>query len=243
MRYRQLWFVAVAVAIAGLAGANFALAAAINPFSPSVADIQALGNDTVGFSGGAQLSTIDAINFAPDGIHLDVTWRVGQNADPFGPNFGETFARVVLRGYQNGEDGGQGRLLWPPFDGIKWCVMSDLAIGGQPFIQTAPNWTYYQPPSLISVPGDMSNAMVTLSFDDARNFAGITPNTIVHPDANGQIRSNAMGLQFYAGFGLVPGQPVPGHIWITQWVPEPSSAMLLLIGAAGVLGRARQRKV
>lgn len=242
MRYRQLWLVAIAVAIAGLVGANSGLAASINPFSPSVADIQALGNDTSGFSSGAQLSTIDAIHVAPDGIHLDVTWRVGQNSDPFGPNFGETFARVVLRGYQNGEDSGQGRLLSPPYDGIKWCVMSDVAVGGQPFIQTAPNWTYYQPPSLGSVPGDMSNTMVTLAFDDARNFAGINPNTIVHPDVNGQIRSNAMGLQFYAGITLAPGQPVPGHIWITQWVPEPSSALLLMLGGAGIIMRARQRK-
>jgi hypothetical protein len=93
----------------------------------------------------------------------------------------------------------------------------------------------------VSVPGDTSYVPVTLSFDDARNFAGKTPNTIVHPDANGQIRSNAMGLQFYAGFALTPGQPVSGHIWLTQ-VPEPSTTMLLLIGAVGFVTRARQRK-
>lgn len=240
MMYRQRWLVAVAIAIVGLAGASSALAA-VNPFSPTVADIQALSDNTSGFSSGAQLSTIDAIHIAPDGIHLDVTWRVGQNSDPFGANFGETFARVVLTRYTNSEDSGAGRLLSPPYDGIKWCVMSDLAIQGQPYVQTAPNWTYYQPPSVIPVPGDMSNTMVTLSFDDARNFAGVTPNTIVHPDGNGQIRSNAMGLQFYSGISLAPGQPVPGHIWITQWVPEPTSATLLLLGAVGFWGRARRR--
>jgi hypothetical protein len=243
MKYRQLWLVAIAMAIVGWVGANSALAVAVNPFSPSVADIQALGNDTAGFSGGNQLSTIDAIHVAPDGIHLDVTWRVGTGSDPFGTHPGETFARVVLRGFQNGEDGGLGRLLFPPYDGIKWWLMSDLPIGGQPFIQTAPNWVYYQPPSLIPVPGDMSNTMVTLSFDDARNFNGIMPNTIVHPDVNGQIRSNAFGLQMYAGFGLTPGEAVPGHIWINRWIPEPTTATLLLVGVAGFLGFGRRRTV
>jgi hypothetical protein len=241
MKYRQLCFVAVAVAIAGFAGVSSALAAAINPFSPSVADIQALGDNTSGFSSGAQLSTIDAIHVTPGGILADVTWRVGQNSDPFAPNFGETFARVVLTRYTNSEDTNTGRLLSPPYDGIKWTVASDKPIGGQPYIQTAPDWVYYQPPALMSVPGDTTYAPVTLSFDDARNFAGKTPNTIVHPDANGQIRSNAFGLQFYAGFGLTPGQPMQGHIWITQ-VPEPSTTTLLLIGAVSFVGRARQRK-
>ena len=82
--------------------------------------------------------------------------------------------------------------------------------------------------------------MLVLSFDDARNFTGVTPNTIVHPDGNGEIRSNSFGLQIY-GNGIVPGQPVPGHIWITRWVPEPSSAMLLVLGAVGLIGRARRR--
>lgn len=238
MRVRQLWFAAIAVAIAACAGAMSAQAA-VNPFSPSTADIQALSNNTGGFSSNNQLSTIDAIHIVPDGIHLDVTWRVGQNSDPFGANFGETFSRVVLSGYQNSEDGGLGRLLNPPYDGIKWCISSDVPIGGQPYIQTPPNWTYYQPPNLIPVPGDMTNTMVTLSFDDARNFAGVTPNTIVHPDANGQIRSNSFGLQLYAQIALAPGQPVPGHIWITHWIPEPSSALLLLIGAFAAMGRVR----
>lgn len=241
MKYRQhRWLVMVAVATISMLAAGSALAAAVNPFSPSVADIQSLIDATVGFSGGQQLSTIDAIHLSPDGIHLDVTWRVGQNTDPFGPNYGQNFARVTVQNFQNGEDGGLGRLLDPPYDGIKWCIMSDLPVGGQPFIQTPPNWTYYQPPSLIPVPGDMSSTMVTLSFDDARNFAGITPNTIVHPDGNGEIRSNAMGLQIYTSFAITPGQPVPGHIWITRWIPEPSTAVLMLLGLVGLVGRARR---
>jgi hypothetical protein len=241
MKYRQLWLVAIAVAIVGLAGASSALAVAVNPFAPTVGDIQALGDNTSGFSSGAQLSTIDAIHVAPNGIHLDVTWRVGTGNDPFGAYPGETFSRVVVTRYTNSEDGGLGRLLNPPYDGIKWCIMSDRPIGGQPYIQTAPNWTYYQPPSLLPVPGDMSNTMVTLSFDDARNFNGVTPNTIVHPDGNGQIRSNSFGLQLYSQFGLTPGEPVPGHIWITYWIPEPSTGMLFVVGVVGVVGLGRRR--
>jgi hypothetical protein len=239
MKYRQLCLMAIAV-IAGLAGVTSALAAAVHPFPPSVGDIQALSDNTSGFSSGNQLSTIDAIHTTPTGILLDVTWRVGQNSDPFGANFGETFARVVATRYTNSEDSNQGRLLSPPYDGIKWVIKSDQPIGGQPYIQTAPDWTYYQPPNLISVPGTQTDTAVTLSFDDARNFAGKTPNTIVHPDANGQIRSNSMGLQFYAGFALTPGQPVPGHIWISTAVPEPNTAVLLIFGTVTLVGRSRK---
>jgi len=241
MNYRQhRWLAMVAVATIGLASASSALAVAVNPFSPSTADIQALGDNTGGFSNNNQLSTIDAIHVAPDGIHLDVTWRVGTGSDPFGTHPGETFARVVLTRYTNSEDGGIGRLLNPPYDGIKWCIMSDQPVNAQPYIQTAPNWTYYQPPATLPIPGDMSSAMATLSFDDARNFNNIMPNTIVHPDANGEIRSNSFGLQLYAGFGLTPGEPVPGHIWITNWVPEPSTGALMLLGLVGLVGRKRR---
>ena len=88
MKYKELrWLMTIAVAIAGMVGASAALAA-VNPFAPSLTDIQSLSDQTAGFHGGQQLSTIDAINYAPDGIHLDITWRVGQNSDPFGPDFG-----------------------------------------------------------------------------------------------------------------------------------------------------------
>lgn len=246
MNYKELrWLVTVAAAIVSMVGASSALAVSVNPFSPSVADIQALSDQTSGFHGGQQLSTIDAIHYTDPndpmgGIHLDITWRVGQNSDPFEPNFGQTFARVTLARYTNGEDGGQGRLLFPPHDGIKWCLMSDQNSFVQPFIQTAPNWTFYEPgPGGYGIPGDMSMQMVTLDFTDARNFSGLLPPNIVHPDGNGQIRSNAFGLQLGGPGGLVPGQPVPGHVWITNWIPEPSTAMLLLMGAVGVVGVAR----
>lgn len=241
MKCRQhRWWAMVAVAIVSLAASRAAFAVAVNPFSPSTADIQALSDNTSGFSSGNQLSTIDAINVASDGIHLDVTWRIGQQDDPFGENFGETFARVVLSGFQNGEDGGLGRLLSPPYDGIKWCLMSDQPISAQPYIQPAPNWTYYQVTSTIPIPGDMSSTMAVLSFDDADNFEGIEPAGIVHTDENGEIRSNSFGLQLYTNFDLTVGEPVQGHIWIANWVPEPSTGVLMLLGMVGLLGRKRR---
>jgi hypothetical protein len=243
MKYRQhRWLAMVAVAIISLASASSALAVSVNPFSPSTADIQALVDQTGGFSSNNQLSTIDAITMAPDGIHLDVTWRVGTGGDPFGTHPGETFARVVLSRFTNGEDPAgdppvaRGRLLNPPYDGIKWCLMSDQPVSAQPFLQTAPNWTYYQPTNGTDtpIPGDMSNTMATLSFDSTQQ------NGFVAPDGNGEIRSNSFGLQFFAGFALTPGQPVPGHIWISNWVPEPSTAVLMLLGMVGLIGRTRR---
>ncbi len=226
------WLMMVAVAVVSAFAASSALAA---PFSPSVADIQALTDATSGFSQGNQLSTIDAMHTAPDGLHLDVTWRTGQMDSSFSPFFGETFTRVVLQGFQNGEDGGTGRLLFPGYDGIKWCVMSDLPVTAQPFEQPAPNWTYYQPTTDTQVPGDMSNTMAVISFNSTLQ------NGSIALDSNGEIRSNAFGLQF---FGPSPplGEEVHGHIWVSRWVPEPSSAVLLLMGVAGLAGRARGRK-
>jgi hypothetical protein len=229
------WLAMVAVAIVALAGTSSSLAVSVNPFSPSTADIQGLADNTAEFSSSNQLSTIDAIHIAPDGIHLDVTWRVGTGSDPFGTHPGENFARVVLRGFQNGESEGLGRLLNPPYDGIKWCVMSDLPIAAQPFVQTAPNWSYYQPASDPQIPGDMSLAMATLSFDSVQQGTGSIPL-----DDNNEIRSNAFGIQFFTSFAMTPGEPVQGHIWISNWVPEPSTAALMLLGMVGLIGRKRR---
>jgi hypothetical protein len=223
------------VAIVSLAGTRSSLAESVNPFSPSTADIQALSDNTAGFSNSNQLSTIDAIHIAPDGIHLDVTWRVGTGSDPFGTHPGENFSRVVLSGYQNNENEGLGRLLNPPYDGIKWCIMSDQPISAQPYLQTAPDWTYYQPASDPQIPGDMSLTMATLSFDSTTQNNGS-----VAPDVNGEIRSNSFGLQFFTSFAMTPGDPVQGHIWISNWVPEPSTAALMLLGMVGLIGRKRR---
>jgi hypothetical protein len=235
------WLLMIAVAIVGMVGASSALA---DFFSPSVADIQALSNATEA----SNLSTIDAIhptdpNDPMGGIHLDVTWRVGQNSDPFAPGFGfQNFPRIGLARFTNGENGGTGRDL-TGYMGIKWCLMTDTDNFSQPYIQTAPNWTFYEPfNGGNGIPGDMSMQMSILDFNFARNFSGLLPNNIVHPDGNGEIRANAFGLQIGGPGGMVPGQEIQGHIWITRWVPEPSTATLLLLGAVGLLGRTRRRE-
>ena len=235
MTSRKFRWLTVAVAIVGMGGASLALGA---QFSPSVADIHALSNNTSGFSGGNQLSTIDAIHIAPDGIHLDVTWRVGEGtADPFVTYPGETFSRVVLSGYQNNENSGAGRLLNPPYDGIKWCVMSDVPLSAQPYVQTAPSWQYFQPTVDTSVPGDMSMVMPTILFSSTLQGGGS-----IAPDVNGEIRSNAFGLQFFGPSDVPLGQGRPGHIWISRWVPEPGSASLLLMGLGGLFTQVRRKR-
>jgi hypothetical protein len=219
-----------------------------NPFSPSVADIQALVDQTSGFSSGNQLSTLDSISVEPNGVRLNVTWRVGTGNDPFGTHPGETFARIVVSRFTNGEDPvgdppvARGRLLNPSYDGIAWNVQSDQPLNGQPFLQTAtPPWLYYQPSATIPVPGDTSSNVVTIAFDDAQEFDSGVPDTgVVNPDGNGEIRSNSFGLQFYAGFALTPGEPVPGQIWISNPVPEPSTVALFLLGLVGLVGRTRR---
>lgn len=231
---RRRWL-APTVAIASMCVASVSLA---DPFSPSVADIQALSDNTLGFSNSNQLSTIDAITMTPDGIMLDVTWRTGQMDSSFDPFFGETFTRVVLSGYQNGEDNGTGRLLFPGYDGIKWNVASDVDVSAQPYLQPAPDWTYYQVSSTIPIPGDTTSTMATLMFDDAQNFSGLTPDNIVHTDVNGEIRSNSFGLQI---FGPSPalGEEIQGQIWITNAIPEPGAAALLVMSCLGLAARRR----
>jgi hypothetical protein len=238
MSNRKLgWLLMVAVAIVGMVGASSALA---EFYSPSLAQIQGMSNTT----SASNASTIDAMHVSPDGIHLDVTWRTGQSDDPFGPNFNlQNFPRVGVSAYTNGADGGLGLNLTNAM-GVKWCLMSDRDIFSQPYVKTAPNWLFYEPTNGgNSIPGDMSMQMSILDFSFAREFDGGVPDTgVVNPDVNGEIRINELGLQIVGPGGIVPGDEVTGHVWITNWIPEPSTATLLLLGAVGLLGRARRRQ-
>lgn len=232
------WCMAAMIASLGMVLAQVASAA---PYLATEADIQSLGDVTAGFHNPAQLSTIDSITDIPGGIQLDITWRVGQSGDPFGDFFGTNFARVSLAQYTNNESGGLGRLLGPAFDGIQWSISSNQSSFVRPFIQPAPNWTFYESASGTTIPGDLSVQTIVMNFNSAVNYSNILPNTIVHPDVNGEIRANAIGIQFGGPGGLVPGGPgVAGRIIITGVVPEPNTAMLLMMG--GLVGLARRRR-
>jgi hypothetical protein len=224
----QQWLVLVAVAASSMWAAGAALAV---PYKITVADLHALQNNTSSFSGGNQLSTIDAITVLPNGLQIDVTWRVGEGtADPFVTYPGETFSRVVLGMNTNNESAGAGRLLSPPHDGMQWTLSTNTPVYAQPYLQTAPGWQYYQPaPGGYSVPADMSINMVGLNF----------VSDSIAPDGNGEIRANAFGIQM---FGPAPalGQSMSGRIILTG-VPEPSTALLVLVGAASMVVRARRR--
>ncbi len=239
----HFWFATVASAIVSLSSASTAIG---RPFDPLTADIQSLIDVTSSFHSGQQLSTIDAIRFAPAAIRLDVTWRVGQLDDASSPFYGTTIPRVSLAKYVNNEDGGLGRLLFPGLDGIRWRISTDHDSYVQPFVQTAPNWTFYEPiPIGNTIAGDLNGQWSAILFDNAQNYSGITPNTIVHPDGNGEIRVNAFGLQFGGPAGLVPGQELQGHIMIFDWnvEPEPSTAILMVMGVAGLLSQARRSRL
>ena len=148
--------------------------------------------------------------------------------------------------YTNAENGSLGRLLFPGFSGVRWRVRSDHDSYVQPFVQTAPNWTFYEPiPGGNTIAGNLEWQWSTIEFDNAQNYSGVLPNTVVHLDGNGQIRDNSIGLQFGGPAGLVPGQEVRGHVSIFDWgsEPEPGSATLVMLGAPGLLGCAQATAV
>ncbi len=207
MRFRQLrWSLAVAIAIVGMCTAGSVLAQNYYPFS--VDQIHSLADVTATFNP-HPLSTVDAIHQTTDGDHLDVTFRVGQNSDPFGANFGDTFARISLNDNFTSIQPDNGLNL-NAYDGVKWCLMSDVPLHAQPFIQSQPNWNFVEVNS--DQPGGMVMYMLTVPFGSP---PGAPADTKI---------LNAAGLQLGWGFGtplvpITPGNPVWAHIWITQWVP------------------------
>jgi PEP-CTERM motif-containing protein len=239
MKCRQLrCLVVIAVAIAGLVTTSSAFALSVDPYKITVADAQGLGNST----DANNLSKITAMTVAPDGIHLDVDWALGQNSDPFGANFGQTFARIGLTVFTNSENGGAGRTLSPK-DGILWNIESDLALqNAQPFLQTPPNWTFYEPSIAYPIAAGMVPSPALLDFTaNTNNFSGLPAGVVTIEDGSGLVHANAMGVQIVGPAGLVPGQVVHGHVWIVG-VPEPSTIMLSVLGAIGLVGLARRRR-
>ena len=200
---------------------------------------------TAGFHGGAgQLSTIDAITPIPAGIELKVTYRIGQESDPFGPDYGLGFARVSL----------QGGLGFPGLDlgafsssSVKITTTTDIT--AQSFLQTdfTENGTTIDDGDV--VPGEAFSFLfwehndgvatggptdADFDFSSGTEFDG-NWNVASPQPVQGTNAIRAWGLQLAKFNGMAIGQPVSATIRIEGVIPEPTSAVLLGLGTIGVL--------
>jgi hypothetical protein len=222
------------------------------PYEWVTGQIQNLGDVTPGFHGGAgQLSTINTITPIPNGIELDVTYRIGQESDPLGPDFGLGFARVSL----------QGVLALPGLDlssfassSFKVTTTTDLTV--QSFLQTdftedggavddgdaIPNesfsFLYWEHIDTVGIGGPTD---VDFDFADGSEFSGdwglLNPQPVQGTNAVG-----AWGMQLAKFSGMSIGQPVNATIRIEGVVPEPASAVLAGWAALGVFGFTRRSR-
>jgi hypothetical protein len=250
MKYRQhRGWLTIAVAIVSLVGASSALAA---PYEWIIGQVQQLVDVTPGFHGGAgQLSTINSITPIPNGISLDVTYRIGQETDPFGPNYGLGFARVSL------QDG----LGFPGFDlsaftSSAFQVTTTVPITAQSFIQTdftengttiddgdaTPNesfsFLFWEHNDGLAAGGPTN---VDLDFSSGTEFDGNW--NVASPQAiKGTNAIRAWGVQFASGVAMAVGQPVNATIRIEGVIPEPTAALLAGIAVLGLAGFVRRSR-
>jgi hypothetical protein len=248
MKYRQhRGWLAIAVAIASLAGAGSALAV---PYQWTIGQVKSLADVTAGFHGPpGQLSTINSITQIPNGIQLDVTYRIGQGSDPFAPNFGLGFARVSLSGGL-----GSPGLDLSAFTSSAFKVTTTVPVTAQSFIQTdftengttindgdaTPNeafsFLFWEHNDGLAAGGPTT---VDLDFSSGNEFDGNW--NLANPQAiKGTDKIRAFGVQFASGVAMAIGQPVSATIRI-EGVPEPTSAMLAGLAAFGLIGLARRR--
>ena len=235
-------------AIISITGAGTALAV---PYEWTIGQIQGLVDVTPGFHGGAgQLSTINTITPIPNGIELDVTYRIGQETDPFGADYGLGFARVSL----------QGGLGFPGLDlsaftSSSFKVTTTTDITAQSFLQTdftengttiddgdanpgeAFSFLFWEHNDGVGTGGPTD---VDFDFASGTEFSGdwglANPQQVQGTDA---IR--AWGVQLAKFSGMAIGQPIDATIRIEGVIPEPSCAMLAALGAFGWFGFARRR--
>jgi hypothetical protein len=237
----------VALAIAGVVGARSALGV---PYDWTAAQIQGLADVTSGFHGGAgQLSTINSITPTPNGIELNVTYRIGQESDPFGANYGLGFARVSLSGGL-----GSPGLNLSGFTSSKLKITTTTDLTVQSFLQTdftenggtindgdanpseAFSFLFWEHNDGIG-PGGPTN--VEFDFASGTEFSGdwglANPQSVQGTNA---IR--AWGMQLAKFSGMAIGQPIEATIRIEGVIPEPTTGIL---GAAlfGLLGIVRRR--
>lgn len=202
-------------------------------------EIQGLGDVTAGFHSPEQRSTINSITNIPGGVELDVTFRIGNgDCDPlFGCGPGQPFAdfsRVSTSAFFNGQNPRQD---FASFDGFSVTVESSVEdVFVQPFIQTSPDWTFYEQSDGGDTIPAATPTSVALDFSDAQNFSGLLPANEVHEDANGRILANALGYQFLYNGTLVfgdtdtPDTAVNATIRITgTGIPEPATGLLIAL--------------
>ena len=248
MTYRQLrWSLTIATGIIGTLCAGSALAV---PHNWTAGQIQGLADVTPGFhSGGApQLSTINSITPVPNGVDLDVTFRVGQETDPFGANYGRNFARVSLQG------GLGAGLDLSGFTSSAVQVTSTTDFTAQSFLQTdfmengttiddgdanpgeTFSFLFWEHNDGVSAGGPTN---VDFDFASGTEFgAWDRPNP---QQVQGTDKVRAWGMQLAKFSGVVVGQPINATISLRGPIPEPSAAMLAVLAGLGAFGFTRRR--
>jgi hypothetical protein len=213
------------------------------PYEWLTGQIQDLFDVTPGFHGGAgQLSTINSITPIPNGVELDVTYRIGQESDPFGPNYGLGFARVSL----------QGQLGFPGLDlsaftssSFQVTTTTDLTV--QSFLQTdftedggaiddgdgnpgeAFSFLFWEHNDAIGAGGPTD---VDFDFASGTEFSGDWGVSNPQP-VQGTNAIRAWGMQLAKFSGMTIGQPVNATIRIEGVIPEPASAVLVGLAILG----------
>lgn len=236
----------IAAAIASLIATRSTLA---GPYEWTGSQIQGLGDVTPQFHGGAgQLSTIDSISPIPNGIELEVTFRIGQDSDPFAPDYGLSFARVSLQGALAALD-----LSAYSSSSLKVTTTTDITV--QSFLLTNfeengttiddgdanPLETFNQlfwehvdnvaAPVQTDVDFDFSNAT---EFDGNWNLSN--PQSVQGTDS-----IDFWGVQLAKFSGMAIGAPVNATVTIVGVIPEPASASFVCLAALGLVGFHRRR--
>lgn len=234
-------------------GSVFGEAAYADPYQWTIPQIQYLEDVTSSFHGGAgQLSTIDSITPIPNGILLEVTYRMGQDADPFAPNYGLTFARVSLQDCCLTAPG----IDLSDFSSSSLKISTSTSVTVQSFLYTdfMENGTTIDDGD--AVPGESFSLLfwehnyslaaggatdVEFDFSRATEFDGgwgmSNPQMIQGADA---VRGWGMQLAKFSGMSI--GEPVQATITIEGVVPEPSSITLWGLCISGLLLRARESR-
>lgn len=224
-------FTCTAVLIGISAGSAWAFPPS-NPYLPSAADIQAMLDRTGDFSGNTQASTSVATN-KPGGVQLNIAFSTGA------PFANETFTRIVKsqRFPDDNGDGDGGDL--DAFDGVKWNVMSDVAIAVKPYSQDWDNFNFQEGDQastgcgvgVICVPAN-TPTMVTIDWDDVGGVFDAAARTNVFE----------VGFQVFGPSPPQDGTVVNAVVMITTAIPEPGTLALASLAACSLVGLAYRRR-